>query len=781
LEAPPPDATRRLVQELRQNLDDLEQWCAEDVGRLAVLAATVGGGKTREVLRRMATELRAEGRRFLAQSHEQIEERKSEFAALGGTNATHEKGVGRLCPRAIERPTFRDLLETLTRRGWSPRGDLCPDCASRRGCPAFVPTPKDGVHFAPHAMPVGAPRNERVVFADEKLDLIRTERIEVEDFADLLAPTPYERLASWKLERADLARIAVRAANLAVNDVARRDALVADDSPNRFPVRASGAALARLLVRAAADIWNVEDGDTALFNAEAAWRERGGPRRTPSPPGRRLADGRLDPRRWPRGDMDKVFDALLRAGALVGPEAAPLRVLGMQACVVVRPADKKAGRPDPEVWFETREATLNEALQEQSILILDATGDLALAELQAFVGAERVAVRRVEVAEPEDVAERSWWFTWSFTRRFLFDRRDRMRLTKAGAKAVAAALRQAVPRDAEAAFLGVITHKPVAEVLQWAQRVVEGQDADGTAGARLSAANGGVVLAELRSLYEEGLVGKMAVAYYFNVRGTNQFNDADVLALLGDPYPDISAVGEDARVLGLDWQFLVDARRQAEVVQALGRARTIRRSPNRPVRIFFAGRMDPFGGQNYERRDRPANRPPSAATLAARALAELLWRKVGVATWRFVQPLVELPSFAARLVFVGSTYRRSSIGGSDANPSATPDGTAAELRRLAQTASPLSAASMRRVFVDSLPGRGQWVGVAPLVRSEKGGRPWRVFEETPGLARLVLAALASGDDARVDKLGDPPPAARGRQTPEASAPKEERRDDQEAG
>ena len=780
MEAPPPEEPRRFDQELRQNLDDLEQWCSEDVGRLAVLAATVGGGKTREALRRMATDLRGEGRRFLAQSHEQIEERKSEFAALGGKNATHEKGVGRLCPRAIEWPAFCDLLESLTRRGWSPRGDLCPDCVSRRGCPAFAPIPKDGVHFAPHAIPLGAPRNERVLFADEKLDLIRTERIEVEDFADLLAPTPYERLASWKLDRADLARIALRAANLAVDDVARRDALVAGDRPNRFPARASGAALARLLVRAAADIWKVDDGDTALFNAEAAWRERGGPRRTPSPPGRRLADGRLDPRRWPRGDMDKVFEALLRAGALVGPEAAPLRVLGMQACIVVRPADEDAGRSDPEVWFETRRATLNEVLQERSILILDATGDLALAELEAFAGAEQVAVRRVEVAEPDEVAERSWWPTWSFTRRYLFATRDPRRLTNVGAKAVAAALRQAVPRDAEAAFLGVISHKPVADVLRWAQRVVEGQDADGSAGARLTATNGGVVLAELRSLYEEGLVGKMAVAYYFNVRGTNQFNDADVLALLGDPFPDISAVAEDARVLGLEGQLLVDARRQAEVVQALGRARTIRRSPNRPVRIFFAGRMDPFGGQNYERLDRPANRPPAPATLAARKLAELLWRRVGVATWRFVQPLVELPSFAARLVFVGSTYRRSSIGGSDANPSATPDGTAAELRRLAQTASPLSAATMRRVFLDALPARGQWVPVSPLVRSDKGGRPWRVFEETTGLAERVFAAIASGNDTQVDRLPDPPPAAKGRQTPEASVQKEEQGENQEA-
>ncbi len=84
-------------------------------------------------------------------------------------------------------------------------------------------------------------------------------------------------------------------------------------------------------------------------------------------------------------------------------------------------------------------------------------------------------------------------------------------------------------------------------------------------------------------------LGADVVADHFgNIRGTNKFEDVDALVVLGDMSPNLEQAGYEAHVLGVSsdqrrWDI-----RRAESIQALGRARAIRRTSENPVVIIHA-------------------------------------------------------------------------------------------------------------------------------------------------------------------------------------------------
>jgi hypothetical protein len=121
-------------------------------------------------------------------------------------------------------------------------------------------------------------------------------------------------------------------------------------------------------------------------------------------------------------------------------------------------------------------------------------------------------------------------------------------------------------------------------------------------------------------------------------RASNAFERVDSLAILGAPRPDWGAVAEDARVMStpgnaIDAEKLAEARTKAAAVQALARARHLRReTPALPfprVRLFFAADCEaPTGAElpgvvwTVEVADR-SHAPTVASIDAAAIVAEL--------------------------------------------------------------------------------------------------------------------------------------------------------------
>ena len=71
---------------------------------------------------------------------------------------------------------------------------------------------------------------------------------------------------------------------------------------------------------------------------------------------------------------------------------------------------------------------------------------------------------------------------------------------------------------------------------------------------------------------------QLDLGYYGAQRGLNRWADADVLITLGDPWPNVGATFRAARVLGLHPDDFLTHQLQAELVQAHGRARAVRRT-----------------------------------------------------------------------------------------------------------------------------------------------------------------------------------------------------------
>jgi hypothetical protein len=94
------------------------------------------------------------------------------------------------------------------------------------------------------------------------------------------------------------------------------------------------------------------------------------------------------------------------------------------------------------------------------------------------------------------------------------------------------------------------------------------------------------VRAELLAWREARRVGKLEVGHFGAVRGSNVYRDLDAVCLLGEPWPDVCAASEDARALGLPPGPYARALAAAEVEQALGRAREVRRSGARPALLM---------------------------------------------------------------------------------------------------------------------------------------------------------------------------------------------------
>lgn len=98
----------------------------------------------------------------------------------------------------------------------------------------------------------------------------------------------------------------------------------------------------------------------------------------------------------------------------------------------------------------------------------------------------------------------------------------------------------------------------------------------------------------------DGIVGEkhrrplsVLVAHYGATRGRNDLKHADALATLGDPWPNVETNDTEAKFLDIDPDERLLAACRAELEQAHGRLRTVRR--DRPARALHVGRVLPGG------------------------------------------------------------------------------------------------------------------------------------------------------------------------------------------
>lgn len=199
------------------------------------------------------------------------------------------------------------------------------------------------------------------------------------------------------------------------------------------------------------------------------------------------------------------------------------------------------------------------------VRLLDATAPVAM--LRALWGGALVAYT-VDVVDAPGVERRHLVWTHGARGRHA-----------AGGRVSADELRGPLRRLAElvaargARSVGIIAHRPVAEAMQTWLAAPPATPAPAWAPV------------ELVELVAGGV--ELAIGHYGAQRGLNLWEGCDVLATLGDPWPNLGAAMAEALALGVDPEAWAVELARAELLQAWGRARTVHRTA--PVLVVHFG------------------------------------------------------------------------------------------------------------------------------------------------------------------------------------------------
>lgn len=118
--------------------------------------------------------------------------------------------------------------------------------------------------------------------------------------------------------------------------------------------------------------------------------------------------------------------------------------------------------------------------------------------------------------------------------------------------------------ECSARKIGLLTHKPLADALRGWLAAPPGQPAPA------------FVPDELAALVGAGV--EVSVGHYGAQRGLNHWAECDMLATLGDPWPNLGAARAEAAALGLEADAWAIEQARAELVQAWGRIRAVHRT-----------------------------------------------------------------------------------------------------------------------------------------------------------------------------------------------------------
>lgn len=551
------------------DVSDLENaLCDAGPNDVTLFATPPGVGKSEAALQ-LAAKVAGAGARvlYLAANHALAAELAERLRVLSpGIEPAHLRGMAGLCelpgrdpPRAA---AIARAAETMGRR-------MCEGCplASRENggtCEGWTPprVRRGSVTFAAHA---GA--------AAYMADLDAADLVIVDELPDLVRvrETGPAHLATLRRDHGSLAARHWYRENPGHGDFARELAAVVDALDAETP---RGLYAER---RAVADVLDALRTRPVAMAAAAAVLAEGADVLDALPPMPTPADARRGAAdRWPDAGAWTFVRTIARA--LSDPAAAP-------AATVLR---LDAGAPGSGWAFETRH--LYELPAGARVLALDATGADTVAEWQSIAtrrGGALDFTTRAAIGEAPAAAEHY--------------RTERLRTARLWARIgrgvrflsdAPGAVRNALLRAAGAVpcALGILTHKPLADALRWGANLVTDPDAaDPPAGAAFAADDAHALeIAELAAeLHNRGW--SLTVGHYGrDTRATNAFEAVDVLAVLGAPRGDYGATVADAAAIGIDAAELAADRTRAETIQAVARARHLRRAPDRRVRLFLA-------------------------------------------------------------------------------------------------------------------------------------------------------------------------------------------------
>ena len=599
---------------------------ADGPNALAVVIMPPGVGKTTAAFERAACAARQRRRVvFALPDHVNAGAKLAEFrAAFPDVPAEHAKGMPSLCELPARHPDKREAIERAAATMGRRMCEGCPLARQRDGsggtCDGWSPPEvRPGVvTFAAHAGLASLARNmkpDQTPESDRPRDL--ADLVIVDELPALvdkreIGPTHLQSLRAGSLAARRWYKANPGHGTFAAELAAVADAIDADTPRGVYALRVEGA-------RAVVDA--LRQRPAALAAAADVLAEVAAdltPDRAPVP---RPADARRGAAdRWPDADAWTLVRAIARA--VCDPEHTPelgcLRLDG-----------------DGRGWAFEVSRLFDFAPGGARLLALDATGEIDRLQWESLAARYgRTLAPVIVTAIGEKPASAEHYQTERLRTGRLWARKGRRVSFLADAPG---AIRNALMRAAGAApcYLGVLTHKPLADALRWGLRLVDDPDAEPPHGAAfegddvhaLAVAELAAELVKRKWKLEIGHFGR-------DDRASNAFGAVDVLAVLGAPRPDWGAVAEDARVMStpgnaIDAEKLAEARTKAAAVQALARARHLRRGPAKRVRLFFAADCEaPTGAElpgvvwTVEAADR-SHAPAFEALDAAAAVAEL--------------------------------------------------------------------------------------------------------------------------------------------------------------
>ena len=517
----------------------------------------------------------------------------------------------------------------------------CEDCERKPLCPS--PRQRKGlVTFAPHAL-LPSHRSSRLdlsppFFIDEDPSntLIDCSSLDLAELAQLAASDIGQRppfVEAWLAPRRALLDLVGTAMGLLIFE--RRHAPAPD---TRYAWRLGDEKWRSALIKAAITERNLGSALEQFRNAHDADPV------PPLPSGELLRDGRFA--KWPYPFLDDLLEALAVEGTDQNDEP-------KIACAVL------VGTGDwVKAWLELRRLIMD-ALPE-GVIIADATGY----RIWPYLGATTdrpVRISRRRVLERPDAVDRQFIQTQTLSRNELF---ARGKLDARGDAAVARAMKF-IFREAnlsESPRVAVLSHKAVTDALDMAWH------GDEHAPPRISAA--------LETLRKGKNIGGLLTGFYFGgARGTDTMRDYDALLMLGDPIPDISAVGEDGRLIAHaaalqgntvtpeGWTHAIAC---CEKDQAEGRLRAILAEPGSVKTIVYAGRTQPDAQEwaNASVAVLPRGRPTSEAAACVEDITATFLETFEAVSPRLITLISNKPVYfrgiLARAInaLKGTTYRQ---------------------------------------------------------------------------------------------------------------------------
>ena len=533
---------------------------------VALFVVPPGVGKSEAALTLAAKVVEGGARAlYLGANHTLAAELADRLRVLSpGIGPVHLRGMAGLCKLPERDPTHAAAIiraaETMGRR-------MCDGCplASRCGgtCEGDVePRVRRGVvTVAAHAGAAAYMADldaADLVIVDELPDLVRVRETGPAHLETLVRVGLTRDVRRWYADNPGHAA-------LAHEIIAAADALDAETPRGVYAER-----------RAVADVLDALRARPAAMAAARAVLAEGADVLDALPPTPKAADARRGAAdRWPDAGAWTFVRTIARA--LSDPAAAP-------AATVLR---LDAGAPGSGWAFETRH--LYELPAGARVLALDATGADTVAEWKSIAERRGGALNfttRAAIGETPAAAEHYRTERLRTARLWTRTGRGVYFLSDAPGAVKNALLRAA---GAVPCALGILTHKPMADALRWGANLVIDPDADPPAGAAFAADDvHALEIAELAAeLHNRGW--SLTVGHYGrDTRATNAFERVDVLAVLGAPRGDYGATVADAAAIGIDAAELAADRTRAETIQAVARARHLRRAPDRRVRLFLA-------------------------------------------------------------------------------------------------------------------------------------------------------------------------------------------------